>query len=91
MENNKNFCVILAGGRGRRLWPSSREATPKQFMDFFGTGRTQLQATFDRFSNKMPHDHIFVCTCKEYLDMTNKKCYKAFSVTGAISDWVLLN
>lgn len=28
---------------------------------------------------------------QEYLDLTNKKCYKAFSVTGAISDWVLLN
>ena len=28
---------------------------------------------------------------QEYLDVTNKKCYKAFSVTGAISDWVLLN
>ena len=69
MENNKNFCVILAGGRGRRLWPSSREATPKQFMDFFGTGRTQLQATYDRFAKKIPNDHIYICTCKEYLDM----------------------
>ena len=28
---------------------------------------------------------------QEYLDVTNKKCYKAFSLTGAISDWVLLN
>ena len=28
---------------------------------------------------------------QEYLDVTNKKCYKAFSVTGSISDWVLLN
>ena len=28
---------------------------------------------------------------QEYLDVTNKKCYKAFSVTGEISDWVLLN
>lgn len=28
---------------------------------------------------------------QEYLDVTNRKCYKAFRVTGAISDWVLLN
>ena len=28
---------------------------------------------------------------QEYLDVTNKKCYKAFSVTNSISDWVLLN
>ena len=47
---NQNYCVILAGGKGRRLWPCSREERPKQFIDFFGVGRTQLQATFDRFS-----------------------------------------
>ena len=47
--SEKHFCVILAGGKGRRLWPCSREQKPKQFIDFFGTGRTQLQATFDRF------------------------------------------
>ena len=28
---------------------------------------------------------------QEYLDVTNDKCYKAFSVTGSISDWKLLN
>ena len=32
MENV--FCVILAGGKGRRLWPCSREDYPKQFIDF---------------------------------------------------------
>lgn len=67
MENNSNlFCVILAGGKGKRLWPSSRVETPKQFMDFFGTGRTQLQATYDRFAKILPKEHIYICTCKEY-------------------------
>ena len=28
---------------------------------------------------------------QEYLDTTNKKCYKAFSITNSVSDWVLLN
>ena len=28
---------------------------------------------------------------QEYLDVTNKKCYKAFSITNSVSDWVLLN
>ena len=27
------YCVILAGGKGRRLWPCSREQHPKQFID----------------------------------------------------------
>ena len=64
------YCVILAGGRGRRLWPVSRRSVPKQFVDFFGTGRTQLQATYDRMLKLMPTDHIYVCTCQEYFDMT---------------------
>ena len=61
-----NYCIILAGGRGKRLWPSSRMDRPKQFIDFFGTGRTQLQSTFDRIAGILPKENIFVCTCKEY-------------------------
>ena len=67
MENNSNlFCVILAGGKGKRLWPSSRVENPKQFLDFFGAGRTQLQTTYDRFVKVLPKEHIYICTCKEY-------------------------
>lgn len=65
--SENNFCVILAGGKGRRLWPSSRQDRPKQFMDFFGTGRSLLQQTFDRVSSFIPVDHIYVTTCQEYL------------------------
>lgn len=68
-NDNRNFCVILAGGRGRRLWPCSRDLYPKQFIDFFGTGRTQLQATYDRIVKLLPKEHIYVCTCREYLSM----------------------
>lgn len=64
--NNANFCVILAGGRGRRLWPYSREKQPKQFIDFFGCGRTLLQSTFDRFSRILPTENIYVCTTDEF-------------------------
>ncbi len=60
------YCVILAGGRGRRLWPCSRETFPKQFIDFFGIGRTQLQQTYDRFVKLMPKENIYVSTSKEY-------------------------
>lgn len=66
IENN-NYCVILAGGKGSRLWPCSRENEPKQFLDFFGVGRTQLQQTFDRFAKIIPADHIFINTTKQYM------------------------
>ncbi|MCI6161587.1 MAG: sugar phosphate nucleotidyltransferase [Prevotellaceae bacterium] len=65
-QNKDNYCVILAGGRGRRLWPCSREKHPKQFMDFFSTGRTLLQATFDRMSRLIAPENIYVCTNQEY-------------------------
>ena len=60
MKNN--YCVILAGGKGRRLWPTSRENLPKQFIDFFGTGRTQLQHAFDRMRKILPLEHIYIST-----------------------------
>lgn len=62
------YCLILAGGKGRRLWPWSREKYPKQFIDFFGTGRTQLQQTYDRMAKIVAPDHIFVNTNIDYLD-----------------------
>ena len=63
---NHNYCIILAGGRGRRLWPSSREERPKQFLDFFGTGRTLLQQTYERFTKILPPDHIIITTNEHY-------------------------
>ena len=71
--NNANFCVILAGGRGRRLWPYSREKKPKQFIDFFGTGRTLIQTTFDRFAKIMPKENIYVCTNVEFRDTIDEQ------------------
>ena len=68
-----NFCVILAGGRGRRLWPSSRHDRPKQFVDFFATGRTQLQATFDRMARIIPVNNIYVCTGADFAHLVHEQ------------------
>ncbi len=43
--------VILSGGSGTRLWPLSRRATPKQFLEFT-PGGTMLAQTLAR----APHD-----------------------------------
>ena len=58
----KNFCVILAGGIGSRLWPMSRHDKPKQFLDLFGVGRTLLQQTYDRFVKFIPAQNIYIST-----------------------------
>ena len=67
------YCLILAGGLGRRLWPCSREEKPKQFIDFFGSGRTQLQQTYDRMVQILPADHILVSTSASYVDMVKEQ------------------
>lgn len=41
--------VILCGGSGTRLWPSSRKAYPKQFASFFGE-LSLFQSTLRRFT-----------------------------------------
>jgi len=40
--------VILAGGKGERFWPLSRQTRPKQFAALDGSGQSLLQATADR-------------------------------------------
>lgn len=69
MRNN-NFCVIMSGGVGSRFWPFSKEEKPKQFLDFFGTGRSLLQSTFDRFRKIVPVENIYVVTNDAYAQMT---------------------
>ena len=66
MDNQHNYCVILGGGVGSRFWPISRQAFPKQFLDFFGTGRTLLQQTFDRFRKIIPLENIYVISNEAY-------------------------
>lgn len=57
----KVFAVIMAGGVGSRVWPISREAIPKQFQNIFGD-RTLYQRAYDRISQIVPPQNIFVVT-----------------------------
>ena len=65
-ENENNYCVIMAGGVGSRFWPFSRTEKPKQFLDFFGMGKSLLQMTVDRFRPLIPIDHMFIVTNVTY-------------------------
>lgn len=70
MTNKKNYCVIMSGGIGSRFWPVSRAQKPKQFLDFFGYGKTLLQSTFDRFASFIDTDNILVVTNEQYAEET---------------------
>jgi mannose-1-phosphate guanylyltransferase len=59
----------MSGGIGSRFWPFSRENKPKQFLDFFGAGRSLLQQTFDRFNRIIPTRNIFIATNEIYAQL----------------------
>ena len=71
--NKDNFCVIMGGGIGSRFWPVSRKTLPKQFLDFFGTGRSLLQQTFDRFKKIIPVENILIVTNAMYADLVREQ------------------
>lgn len=64
--NNNRYCVIMCGGVGSRFWPFSKAAKPKQFLDFFGTGRSLLQMAFDRIQGIVPVENILLITNESY-------------------------
>lgn len=72
MRYSNYYCVIMAGGAGRRFWPYSRKNLPKQFLDFFGTGRTLLQQTFDRYRQIVPLENIYITTHQDYKELVLK-------------------
>jgi mannose-1-phosphate guanylyltransferase len=55
------FVVIMAGGRGERFWPLSREKTPKQLLTLLGK-RSFLQSAVDRVLPLVPARNIFIIT-----------------------------
>lgn len=59
-----NHALIMAGGSGTRLWPVSRQNSPKQFQRFAGE-RTLIQQTFDRIKPVIAPEQIWVITTKD--------------------------
>ncbi|MBR9689985.1 MAG: mannose-1-phosphate guanylyltransferase/mannose-6-phosphate isomerase [Candidatus Altiarchaeota archaeon] len=57
--------IILAGGVGSRLWPLSREAYPKQFIQLFD-GSSLFQKTVERMLPIFGPEDILVSTGERY-------------------------
>lgn len=68
MAEPKLHVVILAGGKGERLFPLSTETRPKQFLRLFGD-TSMLQDTVSRCL-LLPHTTISVCTIEGYEELT---------------------
>src|SRR6201990_1502654 len=55
------YVIIMAGGRGERFWPMSRQKTPKQLITLLGK-RSFLQQAVDRVLPLVPLKNIFIIT-----------------------------
>lgn len=55
------YVIIMAGGRGERFWPVSREKTPKQLITLLGK-RSFLQQAVDRVLPLVPLKNIIIIT-----------------------------
>ncbi len=58
------YALIIVGGGGTRLWPKSRNSTPKQFLKLF-KGKTLAQITSERLQKFIAPERIFVVTTTE--------------------------
>src|SRR5580658_658062 len=60
-QNDNRYVIIMAGGRGERFWPVSREKTPKQLVTLLGS-RSFLQQAVDRVLPLVPLKNILIIT-----------------------------
>ena len=59
------FAVIMAGGKGARFWPRSRERMPKHLLDIQGE-RTIIRETVDRIRPLVPPERTLIVTGRSH-------------------------
>ena len=71
--NSNSYCVIMAGGIGRRFWPISTKKYPKQFCDIMNVGKSFLQQTYERALQLFEPQNIFIVTGTAYEAITREQ------------------
>lgn len=66
------YAVILSGGAGTRLWPRSRRARPKQFLDLLGA-RSLFGETVARLTPLVPLQRTLVAAPPEHADLVREE------------------
>ncbi|MBP3309477.1 MAG: mannose-1-phosphate guanylyltransferase [Ruminococcus sp.] len=69
----KITAVIMAGGRGERFWPKSRNSRPKQFLSLTSDGETMIQKTVRRLSPLVDSEDIFIVTNAAYTELVKEQ------------------
>lgn len=64
--------LIMAGGKGERFWPKSRQRLPKQFLNLLGD-QSMLQLTVNRLQKLVPLTDIHIVTGEEYAALVKEQ------------------
>ncbi|MBN2516169.1 MAG: mannose-1-phosphate guanylyltransferase [Deltaproteobacteria bacterium] len=67
------YAVIMAGGRGTRFWPLSREKKPKHLLSITGS-QTVIQKTIERIRPLIPQDNMYIVTGESHCDEIIRQC-----------------
>lgn len=65
MQTGKKVALILAGGKGTRLWPLSRENYPKQFVEF-KDGESLFQLSLKRILSYFSASEVYIISSDRY-------------------------
>lgn len=66
METAGLYAVVMAGGKGERFWPQSRNSHPKQLLRLIGN-LTLIEQTVDRLFPLIAPERVIVVTNEEYV------------------------
>lgn len=69
----KTTAVIMAGGRGERFWPKSRNSYPKQFLSLTKDGETMIQKTVSRLLPLVEKQDIYIVTNESYIKLVKEQ------------------
>ena len=69
----KTIALIMAGGKGERFYPASRNLLPKQFLSLGADNETMIQKTVNRIRDLVSPQDIFVLTNKNYLSLVKEQ------------------
>jgi mannose-1-phosphate guanylyltransferase len=75
IDTKNRYVIIMAGGRGERFWPLSREKMPKQLLALLGK-KSFLQEAVERVLPLVPAKNIFVITNEAQLPEVRKQLPK---------------
>ena len=63
----------MAGGRGERFWPKSRNNRPKQFLSLTSDGETMIQKTVKRLRPIVDAEDIYIVTNEAYISLVKEQ------------------